>query len=80
MVVTAVCVFGWVSYQRLSLTLMPDITYPSLTVRSEFPGTAPQEVESLLTRPLEEELGIMPGLVRISSISRAGQSDVILEF
>lgn len=80
MVVTAVCVFGWVSYQRLSLDLMPDIAYPTLTVRTEYPGTAPEEMETLISRPLERELGIVPHLVRISSISKAGQSDVVLEF
>ncbi len=80
MVVMAVCVFGWVSYQRLSLDLMPTITYPTLTVRTEFPGTAPEEIENLVSRPLEQELGIVRRLVSISSISRAGQSDVILEF
>ena len=80
MVVMAVCVFGWVSYQRLSLDLMPDIAYPTLTVRTEYPGTAPEEIETLVSRPLEQELGIVPHLVSISSISKAGQSDVVLEF
>ena len=80
MIVMAVCVFGWVSYQRLSLDLMPDIAYPTVTIRTEYPGTAPEEVESLVSRPLEQELGMVQDLVRISSISKAGQSDVILEF
>ena len=80
MAVMAVCVFGWVSYKRLSLTLMPDISYPTLTVRTEYPGTAPEEIENLISRPLEQELGVVPRLVRINSISKAGQSDVVLEF
>ena len=49
-------------------------------MRTEYPGTAPEEVETLLSRPLEQELGIVPHLVNISSISKAGQSDIILEF
>ena len=80
MVIMAVCVFGWVSYQQLSLDLMPDIAYPTLTVRTEYPGTAPEEVETLVSRPLEQELGVVSHLVGISSISKAGQSDVVLEF
>jgi multidrug efflux pump subunit AcrB len=80
MVVMAVCVFGWISYQRLALDLMPNITYPTLTVRTEYPGTAPEEVETLISRPLEQELGVVPNLISISSVSKAGQSDVILEF
>ena len=80
MVVLAVAVFGWVSYQRLALTLMPNMSYPTLTVRTTYPGTAPEEMESVISRPLEQQLGIVPKLVSISSISKAGQSDVILEF
>ncbi len=79
MVVMAVCVFGWVSYQRLSMDLMPNITYPTLTVRTEYAGSAPEEVESFISRPLEQELAVVPNLVGVSSISKAGQSDVILE-
>ena len=80
MVTLAVGVFGWVSYQRLALTLMPDMSYPTLTVRTSYPGTAPEEMENVISRPLEQQLGIIPKLVSISSISKASQSDVILEF
>jgi len=80
MVVIGVCVFGWISYQQLPLNLMPDISYPSLTVRTEYAGTAPEEVETTISRPVEQVLGIVNNLVSISSISKAGQSDVILEF
>lgn len=80
MVVLAVSVFGWVSYNRLALTLMPDMSYPSLTVRTEYEGSAPEEVETTISQRLEQELGIVTGLTSISSISKAGQSDVILEF
>jgi multidrug efflux pump subunit AcrB len=80
MVTLAVAVFGSVSYQRLALTLMPDMSYPTLTVRTSYPGTAPEEMETVVSRPLEQQLGIIPKLVAISSISKAGQSDVVLEF
>jgi len=80
MVVMAVVVFGWVSNQRLALTLMPNMSYPTLTVRTVYPGTAPEEIESVISRPLEQQLGVIPKLVSISSVSKAGQSDVVLEF
>jgi multidrug efflux pump subunit AcrB len=80
MVVMAVVVFGLVSLQKLPLTLMPSMSYPTLTVRTQFPGTAPEEIENIISRPLEQQLGIIPKLVSISSISKAGQSDVTLEF
>ena len=80
MTVIAVFVFGIISYSRLSLNLMPEISYPSLTVRTEYAGTAPEEIETIISRPLEQALGIVNNLVNISSISKAGLSDVILEF
>lgn len=80
MATLAIVVFGWVSYERLPLTLMPDMSYPTLTVRTVYPGTAPEEIENIISRPLEQQLGIIPKLVSLSSVSKAGQSDVILEF
>ena len=80
MVFTAAVVFGYFSFNRLPVTLMPELTYPTLTVRTEYPGAAPEEVENDVSRRIEEALGVVAGLNRISSISRAGISDVILEF
>ena len=76
----AAVVFGGLSLTRLPLTLMPELTYPTLTVRTEYPGAAPEEVENDVSRPIEEELGVIGGLQRIHSVSRAGISDVVLEF
>lgn len=76
----AAVVFGFVSYQSLPLNLMPDLDYPTLTVRTEYPGAAPGEVESQVSRPIEESLSTVPGLASLESVSRAGMSDVILEF
>jgi HAE1 family hydrophobic/amphiphilic exporter-1 len=80
MTALAVIAFGWVGLQRLSLELLPDISYPSLVVQTEFPDTAPQEVENLVTRPIEEVVGVLRGLTTIHSVSRAGMSEVTLEF
>jgi len=80
MVSLAAVVFGVFSLARLPVTLMPELTYPTLTVRTEYPGAAPEEVENDVSRPIEEQLGVVGGLRRISSVSRAGLSDVILEF
>lgn len=80
MVFLTLLVFGWKSYRQLPINLMPDISYPTLTVRTEYEGAAPEDVEKLVTRPLEETLSIVSGMVEISSISSAGLSEVILEF
>ncbi len=76
----ATILFGIVSLDRLALNLLPDISYPSLTIQTDYPDAAPEEVESLITRPIEESVGVVPGLARLSSVSRSGQSEVVLEF
>ncbi len=80
MVTLAVMLFGLVSLSRLDLSLLPDLSYPTLTVRTDFAGAAPAEIESLITRPIEEVVGVVRGVRLVRSISRAGQSDVTLEF
>lgn len=80
MVFLTLLVFGWKSYQELSINLMPDIAYPTLTVRTEYEGGAPEDIEKLVTRPLEERLSVVSGVEEISSISSAGISEVIMEF
>jgi HAE1 family hydrophobic/amphiphilic exporter-1 len=80
MAALAMAAFGVVGYQRLALELFPDISYPSLTIQTDFPDTAPQEVEYLITRPVEETVGVLRGVQTIHSVSRAGVSEVTLEF
>jgi HAE1 family hydrophobic/amphiphilic exporter-1 len=80
MIFIAATVFGWVSYAQLPLNLMPEMSYPTLTVRTEYPGAAPEEVEAQVSRPIEEALSTADDLVGIQSRSRAEQSDVVLEF
>jgi HAE1 family hydrophobic/amphiphilic exporter-1 len=80
MTALAVVAFGFVGYKRLLLELLPDIAYPSITVQTDFPDTAPQEVENLVTRPVEEAVGVLRGLQSIHSVSRPGVSEVTLEF
>lgn len=80
MVLVALVVFGLVALTRLPLALLPDLSYPSVTVRTEMPDAAPQEVEELLTRPVEELVSAVPGVAQVESVSREGVSEVVLDF
>ncbi len=80
MVTAGLVVFGLVAASRLAVDLLPDISYPSLTVRTDLPDAAPSDVEQFVTRPVEEGVGVVPGLARLHSVSRPGQSEVTLEF
>ncbi len=80
MFTVAIVLFGLVSLSRLKLNLLPDLSYPTLTIRTDLPGAAPLELENLITRPVEEAVGVIRNVRQVRSVSRAGQSDVILEF
>jgi len=76
----AILLFGMVSLSRLKVNLLPDISYPTVTIRTELTGAAPLEVENLLTKPIEEAVGVIRNVRLVRSVSRSGQSDVTLEF
>jgi len=80
MFTVAIALFGFVSLARLKLNLLPDLSYPTITIRTELPGAAPLELETLITRPVEEAVSIIRNVREVRSVSRAGQSDVTLEF
>ena len=72
--------FGFIALSGLKVNLLPDLSYPTLTVRTDLEGAAPTEVENLVSQPVEEALGVVKNVRKIHSVSRTGQSDVILEF
>ena len=80
MATIALLLFGMLALQQLPVNLLPALTYPTITVRTQLPEAAPAEVEALLSKRIEEVVGVVNNVVRLSSISRATQSDVILEF
>ncbi|MGQ0553522.1 MAG: efflux RND transporter permease subunit [Planctomycetota bacterium] len=80
MVFVTMLAFGWKSLGQLSMSLLPDISYPTVTVRAEYPGAAPEDVEERVTKRLHESLSVLARLESISSVSRAEFADVTLEF
>ena len=80
MVTLTFVLFGVIALFGLKVNLLPDLSYPTLTVRTEYTGAAPTEIETLVTEPVEEAVGVVKGLRKLKSVSRTGQSDVVLEF
>src|SRR5512143_2461294 len=75
-----VILLGAISLLRLPVDLLPDVSYPSITVRVGYAGVGPLEIEQLITRPLEQALGAVAGLERLESTSSEGSSRVTLNF
>ena len=80
MMTLTLVLFGLIALSSLKVNLLPDLSYPTLTVRTDYTGAAPAEIETLISQPAEEALGVVKGLRKLKSISRTGQSDVVLEF
>jgi hydrophobic/amphiphilic exporter-1 (mainly G- bacteria), HAE1 family len=80
MMTITLVLFGVISLGDLKVNLLPDLSYPTLTVRTEYTGAAPSEIETLISEPVEEAVGVVKGLRKLKSVSRTGQSDVVLEF
>jgi HAE1 family hydrophobic/amphiphilic exporter-1 len=80
MITITMLLFGAIALKGLKVNLLPDLSYPTLTVRTEYTGAAPAEIETLITEPVEEAVGVVKNLRKLKSVSRTGQSDVVLEF
>ena len=80
MITLTFVLFGLIALRDLKVNLLPDLSYPTLTVRTEYTGAAPAEIETLISEPVEEAVGVVKNLRKLKSVSRTGQSDVVLEF
>ena len=80
MVYAGVLLFGIISLYLLSQELFPPISYPQLSVITPYENAAPEEIETLITKPIEEAVGGIAGIRKVTSTSKEGLSVVITEF
>jgi HAE1 family hydrophobic/amphiphilic exporter-1 len=80
MLSAVVTLLGLISLTRLPVDLMPEFQQPTLNIRTSYAGVGPLEMEELITRPIEQAVGAVPGLTRIESSSSEGNSQVQLNF
>ncbi|MFQ6094099.1 MAG: efflux RND transporter permease subunit, partial [bacterium] len=76
----AVVLIGAISFSRLSVDLLPDLSFPKLTVWTTYKDVAPEEIETIITQPIEQVVSTVSNVKRVSSISREGVSVVTIEF
>ena len=75
-----VLVLGMFALLRLPIDLMPEITYPTLTISTSYGNASPEEMEELVTRLIEESVSAVPGVQELTSISAEGVSNVRVSF
>src|ERR1019366_8159549 len=71
---------GIVSIYQMPVSLLPDVTLPVLTVRTVYKGAAAEEVSRFVAEPIEKNIGAVPGLVGVRSVSRNGEDNTTLQF
>src|ERR1700754_3933230 len=80
LLMAAIMLSGMVAYTFLPLSTLPEVDYPTIQVRTLYPGASPEVMTSSVTAPLERQFGQMPGLNQMTSASSAGASVVTLQF
>ena len=76
----AVILAGAVAYFQLPVSALPEVDYPTIQVRTLYPGASPDVMASSVTSPLERQFGQMPGLTQMTSVSASGFSSITLQF
>lgn len=76
----ALLTVGYFSFKKTPIELFPDISFPIVTVQTVYPGAGPNEVEILISKPIEEEISTIAGIKNIRSINRESVSVVVAEF
>src|SRR3984885_2255229 len=80
LLMVAIMLVGMVAYRYLPLSALPEVDYPTIEVTTLYPGASPDVMTGSVTAPLEVQLGQMPGLSQMSSVSSAGSSVITLQF
>ena len=80
LVMTAILIFGWMSYQALPISDLPNIDYPTIQVTAARPGASPETMAASVTRPLEKQFSSIAGLDSLNSTTTLGKTQITLQF
>jgi HAE1 family hydrophobic/amphiphilic exporter-1 len=80
MIVLLIVLIGIISFTRLKVDLYPDVTFPGAAVVTSYSGVGPEEIENLITKPIESSVSRVTGVKSVSSTSDTGQSTIVVEF
>src|SRR6202522_298570 len=76
----AILLAGFVGYQQLPISALPEVDYPTMQIVTFYPGASPEVMASSVTAPLERQFGQVPGLQQMTSVSSDGSSVITLQF
>ncbi len=79
-IVILMLVVGWLSLKNMAVDLFPDVTFPIVFIQNIYPGASPVDMEKLVSRPIEDEMGSLPGLDTMQALNSESVSYLILKF
>jgi len=79
-IVLVTLLVGFLSLEKLGVDQFPDVTFPVVVVSTTYNGASPEEIETLITKPIEDEVSTVSGIKRVSSNNQEGLSQIIVEF
>lgn len=77
---TLIIIAGLMALKSLPIDLFPDVNFPIVMVQTPYSGAGPSEIETLITKPIEDELASISGVKNLNSVSKEGLSHVVVEF
>ena len=80
LLMAAILLAGFVAFQQLPISALPEVDYPTIQVQTFYPGAGPDVMASAVTAPLERQFGQVPGLSQMTSTSSGGSSIITLQF
>jgi hydrophobic/amphiphilic exporter-1 (mainly G- bacteria), HAE1 family len=80
LVMLGILIFGWMSYQSLPISYLPNVDYPTIQVSASRPGASPENMAATVARPLEKQFSSIAGLDTLSSTSTLGKTQLTLQF
>ncbi len=80
LVMAAILIFGWISYQKLPVSDLPNVDFPTIVVTASLPGASPETMASSVATPLEKQFTTISGLDSMTSTSAQGVSQITLQF
>src|SRR5260370_24827363 len=80
LLMVAILLAGFVAYEQLPVSALPQVDYPTIQVMTFYPGASPEVMASSVTSPLERQFGQIPGLSQMTSTSSVGGSVITLQF
>jgi hydrophobic/amphiphilic exporter-1 (mainly G- bacteria), HAE1 family len=78
--VTLMFIAGWINLRKMPVDLFPDVTFPVVVLQVVYPGASPEDMEKLVSKPLEDELGSLSGLDKIQSSNSESFCFIVMQF